>query len=300
LRFSVRDAADVPEFVRRGGSGYTAAGSPFAVYEGVEALAQSTSPFPPRPEKKSPFPRKSLPQAGESLEEAVRDLFVDNVFAYGAVGIAFAVVAVAEWVLRWLGRPVTPAMWALAAVACGGIAAWRFFKLKPQFAALRQAIRGEREIARMLEALRALGYVPFHDLPGDGFNVDHALIGPGGVFAIETKTISKRPSKDAVIDYDGTRVLVDGETPDRDPVAQAEAVADHVRDVLRQMTGRMVDVRPVVLYPGWFVTPQPRGCRTWVLNPKALATFLKNEPRRLSPEDVALYADRLTLHLSQD
>jgi len=61
-------------------------------------------------------------------------------------------------------------------------------------------------MARMLEQMRELGYTAFHDIPGDGFNVDHALIGPGGVFAIETKAISKRPGPDAKVDYEARTV----------------------------------------------------------------------------------------------
>ncbi len=152
----------------------------------------------------------------------------------------------------------------------------------------------------MLEELRVLGYSVFHDIEFERFNIDHALIGPGGIFAIETKSLSMPSRRKAVVAFDGKRVLVDGNVPDRDPIGQAEAGADRLRDLLKSMTGREFTVRPVVLFPGWWVTPQPRDCRTWVLNPKALRAFLANEPVQLSPEDVALFIDRLTLHLSTE
>jgi hypothetical protein len=205
------------------------------------------------------------------------------------------VLAVMEWVSRLLNARVSPWVWTLLALAAAALAAWRGFRIKPLLSALRQGIRGEREVGRMLEDLRRLGYVVFHDIPADGFNVDHAIIGPGGVFAIETKTLSKR--KGATVVYDGRRVEIDSHTPDRDPVAQAEAVAAFLGDLLGRMTDRRVPVRPVVLYPGWWVSPQPRGCKVWVLNPKNMNGFLKNEPRQLSREDIALFVERLTLHL---
>ena len=52
----------------------------------------------------------------------------------------------------------------------------------------------------MLEDLRAQGYAVFHDIPGDGFNVDHALIGPAGIFAIETKTRAKPADLAEILD----------------------------------------------------------------------------------------------------
>jgi hypothetical protein len=45
-------------------------------------------------------------------------------------------------------------------------------------------------------------------------------------------------------------------------------------------------VRPVVLYPEWFVKPQPKGCDVWVLNPDLLPGFLKNENVVLDRRDI--------------
>jgi len=58
------------------------------------------------------------------------------------------------------------------------------------------------------------------DVVGDGFNVDHVLIGPAGVFTVETKTHSK-PRGDARVVFDGEAIQVAGMEPDRDPVVQA-------------------------------------------------------------------------------
>jgi hypothetical protein len=182
----------------------------------------------------------------------------------------------------------------------GAIAAWQHVRVKPSLDNLFLGARGEREVGRALEAMRTLGYEVFHDIPGDGFNVDHALIGPGGVFAIETKTISKRRSSEAKIEYDGQRVLIDGQAPDRDPIAQACGSAAHLRDLIRRTTDREVAVRPVVVFPGWYTTPQPRGADVWVLNLPGLRSFLEHEPARLSREDIALYRDRLVLVLSSE
>ena len=51
------------------------------------------------------------------------------------------------------------------------------------------------------------GYRVYHDFPGDKFNIDHIVVGPPGVFAVETKARSKPTSQDrkadAKVKYDG-------------------------------------------------------------------------------------------------
>ena len=64
----------------------------------------------------------------------------------------------------------------------------------------RFGLRGEQAVAEKLNSreLASAGYAAFHDLPGDGnWNVDHVVVGPGGVFVLETKAETKRkPTRD--------------------------------------------------------------------------------------------------------
>lgn len=253
-----------------------------------------------QPDKRSPVPSAPLPQAGDSLRDEHFDLFFGSFDFFFTAGLILAVVAAGEWAMYWMHLPRAPWFWTFFALVFCGLAARRWFRIAPQLRRLKLGIRGERHVGRMLNSLGDLGYTAFHDIPGDGFNVDHVLVGPGGVFAIETKTRMMPHGRRGVVDYDGKRVLVGGHAPDRDPVAQAQASADHIRDVLKSMTSRDVFVRPVVLFPGWWVNRQPRGCRTWVLNPKNLRGFLMNEDDRLSREDIALFSDRLMIHLARE
>lgn len=128
------------------------------------------------------------------------------------------------------------------------------------------------------------------------FNLDHVLVGPSGVFLIETKTFSKPVRRDARVEYDGREVRVRGFKPDRDPVQQAEASSRWLAELLEQMVGRPCFVRPVVLFPGWYVddTARKGQALVWVLNPKALRGFIEHEPMRFSPEDVSAVAFHLS------
>jgi hypothetical protein len=66
------------------------------------------------------------------------------------------------------------------------------------------------------------------------------------------------------------------------------------------MTGHSVQVRPVVLFPKWWVDERSGQPHVWVLNDTRLFTYLKNEPRKLSNEDVSLYIESLETYLTRD
>src|SRR5207248_11280153 len=74
-------------------------------------------------------------------------------------------------------------------------------------AAHRLGFHGERYVAEELNQLMADGFRVFHDVPFDGFNIDHVLVGPTGVFVVETKT-KKKPMVGGKKQY---RVIFDGE-----------------------------------------------------------------------------------------
>ena len=176
--------------------------------------------------------------------------------------------------------------------------AWRVWRVRPRARALRQGIEGERAVGQFLERLREKGYQVFHDLVTTDFNVDHIIIGPAGVFTVETKTWSKPMRGEARIHFDGEKLLFGGREPDRDPVIQARAQTGWLREMLKESTGRAFDVRPVVVFPGWYIEQAQNSRRDiWVLNPKALPAFLDNEPERLSMEDVKLASYHLARYI---
>jgi Nuclease-related domain len=74
----------------------------------------------------------------------------------------------------------------LAALAAG----WMLrFRPSPDAIAWRRGAAGERRTARVLAALERQGWAVLHDLalPGSRGNIDHLVIGPGGVFVIDSK-----------------------------------------------------------------------------------------------------------------
>lgn len=238
---------------------------------------------------------KPLRNPGQSVDEEMRDLITDYFFGPCLFAFLLLVFAGTEW-WRYL-RPYAPSPWlySVTAALAVGWAGYRLFRVWPRWHALRLARDGERHVGQSLEELRGRGYKIFHDIVGDGFKLDHVLIGPAGIFTVETKTHSKSSSGARIV-FDGETILEDGFTPDRDPVVQARAQASWLRELLVRSTGRKLDVRPVIVYPGWFVEYKGPEKRTiWVLNPKAVPTFLDHEPPVLTPEEIQL----ASFHLSR-
>jgi hypothetical protein len=79
---------------------------------------------------------------------------------------------------------------ALAGLAVAALVGWRLrFRPSEQARSWRRGVAGEQQSARLLDRLGRDGYVVLHDLamPGSPANVDHLVIGPSGVFVIDSK-----------------------------------------------------------------------------------------------------------------
>jgi len=244
---------------------------------------------------RSPLKDKPLRNPGQSTEEARRKLIEDKFEEPGLMAAFLIALAALEWARYAMNLPPKP--WIFTVVAFAGIAyaSWRLWRVRPRLRALRQAIDGEKAVGQFLERLRENGYKVFHDIVGENFNLDHVIIGPAGVMTIETKTWTK-PTPNAQVEFDGEELTVGSLQPDRNPVIQAKAQASWLRRVLEESTGRKFDVRPVIVFPGWFVQQSGERPRNlWVLEPKALPGFLAHEPRALADEDINL----ASFHLSR-
>jgi Nuclease-related domain len=78
----------------------------------------------------------------------------------------------------------------LVGLAVAALVAWRLrFRPSEQARTWQRGAQGERHTAHLLRRLARDGYMVFHDLavPGSDANVDHLVIGPTGVFVIDTK-----------------------------------------------------------------------------------------------------------------
>jgi hypothetical protein len=82
-------------------------------------------------------------------------------------------------------------------------------------------------VSNLLSGLSS-SYHVFNDFSADGCQVDHVVVGPAGVFAVETKFWRGRVS------IEEGRILVDGVEPSRAPLAQVLNEAAAVKRTLEK------------------------------------------------------------------
>lgn len=172
---------------------------------------------------------------------------------------------------------ITVLLFGLSAAICTVFASRKISTLRP----LRLGLLGEQAVAEQLQTLSAHGYLVFHDIPGDGkWNIDHAVVGPAGVFAIETKCRAKRSSTNGLRDQDA---IFDGDMiqfpwcKDRKSVEQARRNAKWLAGRLAEATGEKVTVQGIVALPGWWVTLKAKS-DVKVLSGKQVSGFIAGEP----------------------
>ncbi len=166
----------------------------------------------------------------------------------------------------------------LGAVAIGGVcySLGRIWRRAKKLDKLRLGLDAELATGQELDQLMRRGAAVFHDFPADGFNIDHVVIAPEGVFAVETKGYAK-PNRggglsDARVVFDGACLMFPDWRSDK-PVQQALRQAQWLSKWLSSATGEQVRALPVLALPGWYV--ERRGLGTVrVLSGKELAAHL--------------------------
>jgi hypothetical protein len=104
--------------------------------------------------------------------------------------LRLAGVALTSLVTALAVNRVVPALAGWAGLVAAGLIGWRVrFRVSQDARNWRRGARGERRTARQLDRLTRHGWVVFHDLavPDSRANADHLLIGPAGVFLVDSK-----------------------------------------------------------------------------------------------------------------
>jgi hypothetical protein len=104
--------------------------------------------------------------------------------------LRLAGVAVASLVAALAVNQVAPALAGWAGLVAAGLVGGRLhFRVSQEARNWQRGARGERRTARQLRRLARQGWVVFHDLavPGSRANADHLIIGPAGVFLVDSK-----------------------------------------------------------------------------------------------------------------
>lgn len=197
-----------------------------------------------------------------------------------AVGITLVVMLMAYL----LGQAFLGPQWGAAAAAGVALVFMLAYLERPQtLDAWRVGAEGERRTGRHLDGLEELGFVILHDrkVPGYGGNLDHIVIGPTGVWAVETKSLAGK----VVIDGDSLRI--GGRQQDR-IIDQVYRQATAIQIALgTHSAGTGLTVTPVIcLHRGElpFFDKTVRGVR--LASGRQLVRLLREGEQRLSAHDV--------------
>ncbi len=100
--------------------------------------------------------------------------------------------------------------------------------------------RGEERVSSILRSLPDRYHV-FNDFIAGGLHIDHVVVGPAGVFAVETKNWR------GVVTVEDDQILVDGQLPTRAPLSQVLREAAHVKSALAK-AGWSGGVTPILAF----------------------------------------------------
>jgi hypothetical protein len=206
--------------------------------------------------------------AGESTRLRMDELY-EGLGTWLSVG-SLVVLGCALVLLTMVHHPLA---WVVlgALYACFLYLVWkRMRKLARDFVSYKQGFEGERYVGQQLsEELLPLGFRVFHDLDFKTYNMDHVVVGPGGVFVVETKAWSKARDGSSEVTYaDGKLLSPWGKEfgLGKRGLEQVRANAQTLSSFLRQHLNKEIKVHPVLALPGHFIKGG-LGRDIWVINP---------------------------------
>jgi hypothetical protein len=143
-----------------------------------------------------------------------------------------------------------------------------------------QGAEGEEAVGRILDELAADDWFVIHDVSFGGANIDHIVIGPGGVFTVETKSHAGRFSIDRL-----------------DPKMVAQAYAEKRK--LEEITG--LEVQPLLVFSqAYLIGRMPAKRRgVTILPARMLAWFFSRRRPVMSVEQAQEIHRRLALAIGQ-
>jgi hypothetical protein len=263
-------------------------------------MAPSETGSSVRSKPRSPLVARPLRLPGQSVQEELDRTLEDEFLPYLLAAGLLLFAAAMEWLATWRHIPRLPWLYSAMAAIAILLCVRQFFQIKRRVERLKLGRDGEQAVGQFLERLREDSAHVFHDVLGNGFNLDHIVLSPRGFFVIETKTWSKPAKGEARITLDNRSLQINGNIPDRDPLAQAQAGARWLATLLQESCGKQFALKSVVLFPGWFVEKMTADWKTnlpWVLEPKAFPSFLRHEPALYQIEDVYLAAFHLSRYV---
>jgi hypothetical protein len=173
--------------------------------------------------KRSPLHDKPLNQAGQSLHERLVDTIDNKIIPPLILLMFFVILTFIEWLRSYSDVPNLHWVYTGVTIILFVYYFFSYRKNLKEIENIKLELNGEKIVAEKLNELREMGYKVYNDIVADKFNLDHLVIGPAGVFTIETKTYRKNIGENSQIYYDGESLKIDDINISnmKDPIKQA-------------------------------------------------------------------------------
>lgn len=215
--------------------------------------------------KRSPLKNYKLwRNPGESLRTQIDDATIDLMADLAVISISVVVFSpfYVSQAISWQKGEGTQVNFWIAIFCNFALIAFCFRRIIKTWTArhnLQLGLDGEMYVGQQLNHLMLFGCRVYHDFQTDRLgNIDHIVVSPSGVFAIETKGKYKpdrhRGKKDAEVIFDGKLLHFSDVVQTDQPIKQAQRNAENLTKWLSSAVGKTIPVKPVVALPGWFIT----------------------------------------------
>ncbi len=246
----------------------------------------------------SPVAEKILRPAGYSLSKKIEDLS-DKAFIQIGMPFLLLLLCLSPLILFSKTIPHLSHLWLavfflaclVAMIGCIVICVSLFQRFFESISNYSLGLRGEWLVAETLSFLLKDGFRVYHDFPlkdlAKGANIDHIVVGPTGLFAVETKMRRKhrkvQGSREShQVEYDG-HTLKYPSFEDNHGIQQALANAQSLEQFVRKETDLAIPVEPILVLPGWYVVQKVPG-KLQVVSHKVVPDRIKRNRNHLSPD----------------
>ncbi len=225
-----------------------------------------------RAERRSPITRHLSRAPGSSLATQLEDLG-NELDAWLVILMTSTPVLIALHLGEsyWFQYPETPVrtganvLFALTVIV---ICTYKLRKVAAERWRLMHALDAERSIGQTLNVLMSEGAWACHDLPAEGFNIDHVFVSKYCVYAVETKSHLKpnwgRRGDDARVVFENGALRFP-DMASSEMLVQAKRQASWLAKWLSAAVGEPVAVKAVLALPGWYIEQKER-CPVFLTN----------------------------------
>lgn len=239
-----------------------------AVFFGLGRLWQSLAA---RWRRRTPFAEQMIYPAGERFRRPLsrtRDLTTLYLAALAVTAVVFVTVyllappALGRNLPDWTLLLMSPFL----LVAVGGCAyqGWQLLRRRRRY---QLAYDADVAVGNALRLAAVRGGCVFHHVPAaQGAAIDHVIVAPHGVFAVN---VTVHEGIGGRVEFRNKQLRFDG-TPDNRPLADALRKAKWLSDSLSRAVGHPIKARAVLVVPGWEVQSQG-GKECLIVNERNIA-----------------------------